>query len=153
MLFPRISLLSVIAGLAAISNAFSAESSSQSRANTTRPTVPGHCSTTIDDFEHTTGYVKTHECYTRTSTAPAATCPTFSCAPKATDVICPEYIKVSSVTVPCATDCCPTTSTVYEPAGPCSTCDSCKIPTEWWTYTTGCVGTPTITSHTIVTPP
>ncbi|KAI0406207.1 hypothetical protein F4802DRAFT_559774 [Xylaria palmicola] len=118
----------------------------------TPPTLPGSCYTTWDDFEHSTATVKTHECYTRTSLVPSAPCPTLSCAQRPSDLVCPLYIKVSSVTVPCATDCCPTTSTVYKPAGPCPTCDPCRIPTEWYTYTTGCVGTPTITEINVVTP-
>ncbi|KAI0184406.1 hypothetical protein EV127DRAFT_237803 [Xylaria flabelliformis] len=125
-------------------------------------TLPGSCYTTWDDWEHTTATVKTHECYTRTSLIPPASCPTLSCAPRPTDQVCPLYIKVSSITVPCATDCCPTTSTVYResiPAAtsgisttlPCPTCEACPIPTEWITYTTGCVGTPTITEVNTVT--
>ncbi|KAI0840965.1 hypothetical protein F5Y06DRAFT_234399 [Hypoxylon sp. FL0890] len=116
-------------------------------------TIPGHCSTTVDDFEHTTAFVKTHECYTYTRTVPSSTCPTLSCAPRPTDVFCPEIIKISSVTVPCSTDCCPTTSTSYVANGGCPTCAECPIPTQWVTYTTGCPGTPTITSVTIETPP
>ncbi|KAI1103101.1 hypothetical protein F4804DRAFT_244000 [Jackrogersella minutella] len=116
-------------------------------------TVPAHCSTTMDDFEHTTAWVKTYECYTYTRTAPSSTCPTLSCPPRPTDEFCPQIIEVSSVTVPCATDCCPTTSTSYVATGACPTCAACPIPTEWITYTTGCEGTPTITSATIETPP
>ncbi|KAI2624205.1 hypothetical protein GGR54DRAFT_565890 [Hypoxylon sp. NC1633] len=116
-------------------------------------TLPGHCSTTIDDFPHTTATVKTHKCYTYTRTAQSSTCPTLSCPQRPTDVFCPEIIKVSSVTVPCSTDCCPTTSTSYVSNGPCPTCNPCAIPTQWITYTTGCPGTPTITSETIETPP
>ncbi|KAI0117786.1 hypothetical protein GGR51DRAFT_500181 [Nemania sp. FL0031] len=114
--------------------------------------LPGSCYTTSDDFPHGTATVITHSCYTRTSIAPAPSCPTPSCSPPPTDQICPLFIKVSSVTVPCTTDCCPTTSTVYESKGPCPTCDPCRIPTEWVTYMTGCPGTPTITMSTIITP-
>ncbi|KAI1127378.1 hypothetical protein F5Y10DRAFT_194955 [Nemania abortiva] len=117
------------------------------------PALPGSCYTTSDDFEHSTATVLTHECFTQTSVVAAASCPTPSCAPPPTDLVCPLYIKVSSVTVPCTTDCCPTTSTVYESTGPCPTCDPCRIPTEWYTYITGCAGTPTITEVTIITPP
>ncbi|KAI8963862.1 hypothetical protein F5Y11DRAFT_346112 [Daldinia sp. FL1419] len=116
------------------------------------PTVPGHCSTTVDDFEHTTAWAKTHECYTYTRTTQSSTCPTLSCAPRPTDVVCPLYISVSSVTVPCTTDCCPTTSTSYVATGACPTCDPCPIPTEWVTYMTGCAGTPTITLSSIDSP-
>ncbi|KAI1735766.1 hypothetical protein F4680DRAFT_297582 [Xylaria scruposa] len=132
-------------------------------------TLPGSCYTTWDDWEHTTATVKTYECYTRTSLIPPASCPTLSCAPRPTDQVCPLYIRVSSITVPCATDCCPTTSTVYRESIaatttttttgaaasttlPCPTCEACPIPTEWITYTTGCAGTPTITEVNAVTP-
>ncbi|KAI5917226.1 hypothetical protein F4810DRAFT_66084 [Camillea tinctor] len=150
MMFSPVSVLSVVAGLLAVSNAAPADTD---LAATPSPTIPGHCYTTIDDFEHTTGTVKTHECFTITSTVPAVTCPTLSCAPRPTDQMCPQYIKVSSVTVPCATDCCPTTPTVYASNGPCPTCDPCRIPTDLVSVTTGCPGTPTITSHTLITPP
>ncbi|KAI0469498.1 hypothetical protein F4859DRAFT_132984 [Xylaria cf. heliscus] len=147
--------------------------------------LPGSCYTTWDDWEHTTATVKTHSCYTRTSLIPPASCPTLSCAPKPPDRVCVLYIAVSSITVPCATDCCPTTSTVYIESTPtpaststgtgtgnsngardgdsdgggdsggvaCPTCEECPIPTEWITYTTGCLGTPTITEVNVVTPP
>ncbi|KAI0171832.1 hypothetical protein GGR52DRAFT_443656 [Hypoxylon sp. FL1284] len=114
--------------------------------------LPGHCSTTIDDFEHTFATVKTHECFTHTRPAPSPTCPLLSCRPPPTDAICPEIIRVSSVTVPCATDCCPTTSTKYVSTAACPTCADCPIPTQWITYTTGCPNTPTITASTIITP-
>ncbi|KAI6091385.1 hypothetical protein F4821DRAFT_227046 [Hypoxylon rubiginosum] len=116
-------------------------------------TIPATCSTTIDDFPHTTASVKTHECYTYEREAPSPTCPTLSCGPRPTDAICPLYIRVSSVTVPCATDCCPTTTTSYQSTGACPTCADCVVPTQWITYTTGCAGTPTITAETIITPP
>ncbi|KAI1749883.1 hypothetical protein F4782DRAFT_285116 [Xylaria castorea] len=148
--------------IAATSIATPTQSSSSSQ------TLPGSCYTTWDDWEHSTATVKTHECYTRTSLVPPASCPTLSCAPRPTDHVCPMYIKVSSMTVPCATDCCPTTSTVYQElisaaaatgssssssaTLPCPTCDACPIPTEWITYTTGCAGTPTITEVNVVTP-
>ncbi|KAI1353713.1 hypothetical protein F5Y01DRAFT_312609 [Xylaria sp. FL0043] len=117
-------------------------------------TLPGSCYKTFDDIRHLRTTVLTHKCYTRTSSVPAAPCPTLSCQPIPSDQICPLYIKVSSLTVPCATDCCPTTSTVYKPddSAPCPTCDPCRIPTEWITYTTGCPGTPTITEVSYVTP-
>ncbi|XXG98515.1 hypothetical protein Hte_004839 [Hypoxylon texense] len=115
--------------------------------------LPAHCYTTSDDWEHTTATVKTHECYTYTREAPSPTCATPSCPPRPTDAICPLIIEVSSVTVPCATDCCPTTPTSYVSTGACPTCADCVVPTQWITYTTGCPGTPTITSQTIITPP
>ncbi|KAI0537642.1 hypothetical protein GGR58DRAFT_501965 [Xylaria digitata] len=117
-------------------------------------TLPASCYTTFDAYGYPHATVKTHSCYTQTSLFPAAPCPTLSCPPIPTDLVCAEYIKVSSITVPCATDCCPTTSTVYKAdySAPCPTCDPCRIPTEWITYTTGCAATPTITEVNVVTP-
>ncbi|KAI0478917.1 hypothetical protein GGR56DRAFT_349719 [Xylariaceae sp. FL0804] len=118
--------------------------------------LPATCYTT--HRQHRSGHasktagVETHGCYTRTSTVMAASCPSSSCPPKATDLICPDFIKISQVTVPCSTDCCPATPTVTAAVGSCTTCDPCHIPTEWITYMTGCPGTSTITSATIVTP-
>ncbi|KAI0014402.1 hypothetical protein F4779DRAFT_9177 [Xylariaceae sp. FL0662B] len=154
MLFSPLTVLSAAAGFLAFCNVAAAvpQGGPISKA-TPSPTLPGHCSTTVDDFPHSTGSVKTHSCYTYTRTAPSPTCPTLSCPPKASDVACPLYIKVSSVTVPCSTDCCPSTSTSYVSTGACPTCARCPVPTQWITYTTGCPGTPTITSQTIVTPP
>ncbi|KAI1334868.1 hypothetical protein F5Y15DRAFT_265665 [Xylariaceae sp. FL0016] len=149
MRFSPVSLLSAAACLFAASIAAPAETGLSS---TPSPTIPGNCYTTMDDFEHTTASVKGPSCYTHTSTVQAASCPTYSCPSKPTDLVCPDYIKVSSVTVPCSTSCCPSTSTIYEPGGPCSTCDPCRIPTEWITYTTGCAGVATSTSKTTVTP-
>ncbi|KAH9891368.1 hypothetical protein F4778DRAFT_784961 [Xylariomycetidae sp. FL2044] len=162
-------LLYAAAALFAVSNAMPQPSdllTTPFTLTTTSPTpaaVPGSCYTTWDDFEHETGGVKGPERYTYTSIVPSSACPTLTCAPKETDRICPLYIKVSAVTVPCATDCCPTTPTVYASASAsasatataaaCPTCDPCKIPTELITYTTGCPGTPTITSKTTITPP
>ncbi|KAI0199231.1 hypothetical protein F4808DRAFT_217797 [Astrocystis sublimbata] len=159
-----------ISSLTSVSSASLWESDSESGSQT----LPGSCYTTWDDFEHSTAGVKTHECYTRTVLVPPASCPPLTtCPPRASDQVCPLYIKVSSITVPCATDCCPTTSTVFAESTPaasasastlptpflkaatsgaCPTCEKCPIPTEWITYTTGCVGTPTITKVTIVTP-
>ncbi|KAI5868488.1 hypothetical protein GGS23DRAFT_33414 [Durotheca rogersii] len=144
-------LLSVATALLAACNVVVA--SPQVFASTPTPTIPGHCSTTIDDFEHTTASVRTHECYTYTRIAPSSTCPMIKCAPRPTDVFCPQYIRVSSVTVPCSTDCCPTTPTSYVSTGRCPTCAPCVVPTQWITYTTGCPGTPTISTETIETPP
>ncbi|KAI0447577.1 hypothetical protein F4803DRAFT_573424 [Xylaria telfairii] len=136
-------------------------SSSSSSSSSSPHTLPASCYTTWDDWQHTTATVKTHPCYTRTSLIPPASCPTLSCPPRSTDQVCPLYIKLSSITVPCATDCCPTTSTVYlesparssgsSTAPACPTCEVCPVPVEWITYTTGCVGTPTITEVNIIT--
>ncbi|KAI1386406.1 uncharacterized protein F4822DRAFT_409980 [Hypoxylon trugodes] len=154
MLFSSRTLVSGAAALLALFNVVVASPQGGPISGLSDPaTIPGHCSTTMDDFEHTTAWVKTHECYTYTRTVQSAACPVPTCPSPDPDQICPEYIKVSKVTVPCSTDCCPTTSTTYVSDGPCSTCDPCHIPTQWITYTTGCAGTPTITSETIVTPP
>ncbi|KAK8106078.1 hypothetical protein PG999_009437 [Apiospora kogelbergensis] len=80
---------------------------------------PAHCSTTWDDWEHTTAGVKTHECYTYSKTRPA----------------------VENLEVPCATDCCVETPTVYVDA-PCPTSPTgCVFPTETITQTMGCAET------------
>ncbi|KAI1174639.1 hypothetical protein F4777DRAFT_378281 [Nemania sp. FL0916] len=118
-------------------------------------TLPETCYTTmsaLDDNGDRSVMVETHQCYTYTSVVPAASCPPLSCATPASDLICPMYIKVSSVTVPCTTDCCPLTATLTAAEGPCATCDPCRIPTEWVTYMTGCAGTPTITATGYETP-
>ncbi|KAI1113440.1 hypothetical protein F5Y14DRAFT_451977 [Nemania sp. NC0429] len=116
--------------------------------------LPETCYTTWEDPEGRTTTLGTHECYTRTHIIPATTCPKPECPPPAPDQPCPLYIKLSSVTEPCATDCCPTTATVSEAVGPCETCDPCRIPTEIVTYMTGCAGPePTVTITNIVTPP
>ncbi|KAI2606913.1 uncharacterized protein GGS25DRAFT_522429 [Hypoxylon fragiforme] len=93
-------------------------------------------------------------CYTYTRDAPSPACPTLSCAPRPTDNFCPQMIRVSSVTVPCATEACPTTATVYDSTAACPTCAACPVPTQWITYTTGCAADPaaTITAMTIETP-
>ncbi|KAI1423314.1 hypothetical protein F5Y12DRAFT_551724 [Xylaria sp. FL1777] len=67
-------------------------------------TLPESCYTTFDDARHHRTTVLPHRCYTRTSLVPAAPCPTLSCTPIPSDLVCPLYIKVSSVTVPCSTD-------------------------------------------------
>ncbi|XDG09505.1 hypothetical protein ABKA04_009120 [Annulohypoxylon sp. FPYF3050] len=154
MLFSSRIFVSTAAALLALCNVATAVPQGGPISPVSTPTtIPGHCSTTVDDFEHTTAWVKTHECYTYTRTVQSSTCPTLSCPAQPTDRICPEIIKVSSVTVPCATDCCPTTTTSYVSNGACPTCAECPIPTQWITYTTGCAGTPTITSQTIETAP
>ncbi|KAI2637113.1 hypothetical protein GGS26DRAFT_588660 [Hypomontagnella submonticulosa] len=150
MLFSSQTLVSAGAALLALCNVAAA---APQATEVPTLTVPAACTTIIDDFEHTTAYTKTHSCYTRTMTVPSSSCPTYSCAARPTDAVCPQIIKVSSVTVPCATDCCPFTTTSLEYKAPCPTCADCPIPTQWITYTTGCPGTPTITSQTIVTPP
>ncbi|KAI4870075.1 hypothetical protein F4820DRAFT_320078 [Hypoxylon rubiginosum] len=150
MLSPR-TLLAGVAGLLAAASLAAASPQGPIKPVSS---IPAHCFTTSDDWEHTTATVKTHECYTYTREAPSPNCPIPSCPPRVTDAICPQIIEVSSVTVPCATDCCPTTTTSYVSTAACPTCaGNCPVPTQWITYTTGCAGTPTITSQTIVTPP
>ncbi|KAI1142350.1 hypothetical protein F5Y05DRAFT_409495 [Hypoxylon sp. FL0543] len=148
-------LISAAAALSALCNVAAAmpQGGPIAPVATPAPTMPAHCSTTVDTFGLTAGRVKTHECYAYTRTAQSSTCPTLSCAPRPTDNFCAQIIKVSSVTVPCSTDCCPTTSTSYVSNGACPTCAVCPIPTQWITYTTGCPGTATITAVTIETPP
>ncbi|KAI0132666.1 hypothetical protein BJ170DRAFT_257166 [Xylariales sp. AK1849] len=99
-------------------------------------TQPASCYTTVDDFAHNTGWVKGHSCYTYHKTTPSAACPTTSCIRDPT-IACPLYIKVSTIQVPCSTDCCPVTPTAYVD-GPCPPCKQCSIPTEYITETTGC---------------
>ncbi|KAI1201346.1 hypothetical protein F5X97DRAFT_320427 [Nemania serpens] len=115
--------------------------------------LPESCYSTWQDELGTT-MLMTHECYTRTSIIPAPSCPKPSCPPPEPDQVCPLYIKRSSVTMPCSTDCCPETTTALEAVGPCEEeCDPCHIPTEWVTYMTGCAGgPPTITMTEVVTP-
>lgn len=74
------------------------------------------------------------ECYTYTETRPDASCPTFYRDP---EVMCPMYVKIETIEVPCAISCCPTTPTAYV-FRPCPTSEPCPIPTETLTYTTGC---------------
>jgi len=53
--------------------------------------------------------------------------------------MCPMYIKVTSVTVPCSTDCCPHTPTATVTNRVCPGCPTgCVIPTETITVTSGC---------------
>ncbi|RYP19295.1 hypothetical protein DL767_009684 [Monosporascus sp. MG133] len=163
MFSPYIVFLAVTAGLLATVNAVPAPSAISEAADALKPKPPPPtqkpgvkppptCTTTYVDTAHWTAWTGTHVCYTHTVTAPAASCPTLSCPPPATDQVCPMYIKVSSTTVPCSTNCCPTTPTTTVSSGECATCDPCHIPTEWITYTTGCPGVPTITEVTTSTP-
>ncbi|KAK3318176.1 hypothetical protein B0H66DRAFT_227070 [Apodospora peruviana] len=82
-------------------------------------------------------------CYTHTTTT--SKCPTKpDCSTVSTPHACPLVIKVTTISVPCSTDCCPTTPTKYVTA-PCPGClTSCVIPTITSTVTTGCKATPTI---------
>ncbi|RYP44996.1 hypothetical protein DL768_008610 [Monosporascus sp. mg162] len=151
MFSPYIAFLAATAGLLATVNAVKPDPVPTTLKPVVKP-LPPTCTTTYVDTAHWTAWTGTHVCYTHTVTAPDASCPTLSCAPPPTDLVCPMYIKVSSTTVPCSTNCCPTTPTTTVSSGPCETCDPCHIPTEWITYTTGCPGRPTITAVATSTP-
>ncbi|KXJ92440.1 hypothetical protein Micbo1qcDRAFT_204421 [Microdochium bolleyi] len=92
-------------------------------------------------------------CFTWTTTAPAVTCPHIHCAPPAPTQVCPLYLKVSSTTVPCSTDCCPFTPTATYSCGACPSCDPCRVPTELTVFTTGCAGGGVQSTVTTITPP
>ncbi|GAP86383.1 hypothetical protein SAMD00023353_1800220 [Rosellinia necatrix] len=152
MFTARLIIVGFLLALSAAAPAETVTPSCTTTATLAGQTLPATCYTTWDDWAHTTATVKTHECYTRTSVIPDTTCPSLSCAAPPTDIVCPLSIRVSSVTVPCSTDCCPTTTTTYAPTGPCPTCDPCRVPTVWYTYTTGCLNTPTITEINTIRP-
>ncbi|TRX96839.1 hypothetical protein FHL15_002145 [Xylaria flabelliformis] len=129
-------------------------------------TLPGSCYTTWDDCKHTTATVKTHECYTRTSLIPPGKQPPiFPHSPYSTPPIIPSSPPNSIKAKEEEKGLTPTQHPAQlspAPRGPrtsgasttlpCPTCEACPIPTEWITYTTGCVGTPTITEVNTVTP-
>ncbi|KAK3940312.1 hypothetical protein QBC46DRAFT_385832 [Diplogelasinospora grovesii] len=97
---------------------------------TTAP-IPPSCTATVNGLE------KTHSCYTYTHTTHPLACPKIQC-PVMTDRVCPQYIVETTVTVPCSTDCCPTTPTTYVTT-PCQHCaTTCVTPTNTVTETTGC---------------
>ncbi|RYP56196.1 hypothetical protein DL771_011983 [Monosporascus sp. 5C6A] len=169
MFSPYIVFLAAAAGLQATVNAVPADADAAPSATseavdalkpepaptTQKPAAklaPATCTTTYIDTAHSTAWTGIHLCHTHTVTDAAASCPALSCPPPPTDLICPMYIKVSSTTVPCSTDCCPMTPTTTVSSGKCVTCDPCRIPTQWITYTTGCPGVPTITTMTMSTP-
>ncbi|KAH6659063.1 hypothetical protein BKA67DRAFT_5138 [Truncatella angustata] len=62
-------------------------------------------------------------------------CP--ACPPQTNPIACPALAVLTTLQVPCSTDCCPTTSTTYLP-GTCPPCGQCVIPTYTSTVTTGC---------------
>ncbi|KAL1843707.1 hypothetical protein VTK73DRAFT_2788 [Phialemonium thermophilum] len=87
-------------------------------------------------------------CYTRTHTTSSENCPRINC-PMASRLICPMYISITSLPVPCSTDCCPSTPTHYVTHSCVTTCPTaCVIPTETVEVTTGCPATPTPTGRT-----
>ncbi|KAK4096539.1 hypothetical protein N658DRAFT_394447, partial [Parathielavia hyrcaniae] len=85
-------------------------------------------------------YYKTTTCYTATTTTTVIPriCPAIKCEP--TRIICPPYIKITTTSIPCSTDCCPRTPTqTVTTKAPCPTCPTgCVVPTETYTVTTGC---------------
>lgn len=111
-------------------------------------TIPASCYTTFDDWAHTTAWVSAEKCYTYTSTTSATDCPTCHLT---TPLTCEAIAKVSIVTVPCSTDCCPVTPTAYV-ASACPPCGTCVIPTYYSTVTSsGCnptIATPGLPSTT-----
>lgn len=65
-------------------------------------------------------------------------CPREECPPTTEPVICPLAIIESIITVPCSTDCCPTTGTTTVTT-PCPTpCEKCTISTNYSTVTASC---------------
>ncbi|KAK1764740.1 hypothetical protein QBC33DRAFT_561421 [Phialemonium atrogriseum] len=99
------------------------------------PLLPSHCTTRFWDDEHSTEALKTPDCYTFTRLAEDPAC---QCAPAA-DVMCPMIISVTTVDVPCSTDCCPTTPTATV-ATCASSCDTrrCTVPTQTLYRTAEC---------------
>ncbi|KAG7287533.1 hypothetical protein NEMBOFW57_007045 [Staphylotrichum longicolle] len=101
------------------------------------------------------GAIKTPSCYTATTTKTVVptSCPKIKCAVPSDPIMCPMYIKVTSVAVPCSTDCCPKTPTATVTKKVCPTCTTgCVIPTETYTVTTGCKTTKTADPGPILTP-
>lgn len=68
-MFSSRTLLAGVAGLLAAANL--AAAMPQGGPISPVVTIPATCSTTIDDFPHTTASVKTHECYTYEREAPS----------------------------------------------------------------------------------
>ncbi|KAH6634983.1 hypothetical protein B0J18DRAFT_35213 [Chaetomium sp. MPI-SDFR-AT-0129] len=83
-------------------------------------------------------------CYTATTTETVAPsiCPMIKCVEPTGHVVCPPYIKVTTVEVPCSTDCCPKTPTATVTAtADCPGCTAeCVVPTTTVTATTGVCG-------------
>ena len=104
------------------------------------PTQP--CRTTIWNRENSMEIVKTPDCYTYTTSTTPSEC---RCT-MAPEVMCPMYIKVTTVGVPCHNTCCPKTPTKTVKACP-TMCNpkACTIPTETYYTTTGCPKKPDAT--------
>ncbi|KAL1836503.1 hypothetical protein VTJ49DRAFT_5061 [Mycothermus thermophilus] len=99
------------------------------------------------------GSLQTSSCYTHTTTTTVVPkdCPPIKCLPPTNPIACPAVIKITSVPVPCSTNCCPSTPTQTVTKKICPTCITrCVIPTETVTYTTGC---PKETIGPIITAP
>ncbi|KAK4044199.1 hypothetical protein C8A01DRAFT_31807 [Parachaetomium inaequale] len=102
-------------------------------------TLPGGLPPTCIGFVD--GAVKTPSCYTATTTKTVtpSICPLIKCVAPTDPIMCPMYIKVTTVAVPCSTDCCPQTPTATVTKSACPTCTTgCVIPTQTVTVTTGC---------------
>jgi len=98
---------------------------------------------------------KPSACYTATTTKTVTPtiCPLIKCVPPTDPIMCPMIIKVTTVAVPCSTDCCPhtPTATVTE-KGKCPGCTTgCVVPTETLTVTTGCKTTGIVRPTAILT--
>ncbi|KAK3897096.1 hypothetical protein C8A05DRAFT_39353 [Staphylotrichum tortipilum] len=93
------------------------------------------------------GAIKTPTCFTATTITTVT--PSTCVKPKCTNgpIACPMYIKLTTTSVPCSTDCCPKTPTAtITKKIPCPTCTTtCVIPTQTITVTTGCKTTPPVT--------
>ncbi|KAL2020453.1 hypothetical protein VTK56DRAFT_8419 [Thermocarpiscus australiensis] len=95
------------------------------------------------------GAIVTPSCYTYTLTTTPIKCPSLPCPTQTGPIVCPQLVKVTTISVPCSTDCCPVTPTEYV-TNSCPGC-GCVIPTATVTVTTGCkvnpgpVVTPTAT--------
>ncbi|KAK7914086.1 hypothetical protein PG985_011789 [Apiospora marii] len=96
-------------------------------------TLPATCTTTSRYG------LATHSCYTATRyTTRIGGCERLECPPRTQHVECPLFIPVTTVEVPCKTDCCPTTPT-HVVTTPCpQPCPECPHSTQTQTVTTGC---------------
>ncbi|KAL2261337.1 hypothetical protein VTK26DRAFT_4385 [Humicola hyalothermophila] len=100
-------------------------------------TLPGGLPPTCVGFQD--GVIKTPDCYTATTTVDPTKCPITHCPTPTGLILCPQYIKLTTISVPCSTDCCPTTPT-HTVTDKCPGCPgtTCVIPTSTITVTTGC---------------
>ncbi|KAF3020090.1 Rhs element vgr protein [Neopestalotiopsis sp. 37M] len=101
--------------------------------------IPGSCLTTFIDAIDRTGDIIGPSCFTYTTTYAL---PCFACPPLSTPIACPALAVLTSITVPCPTDCCPTTTTTTLP-GTCPPCGTCVIPTYTSTVSATCTSTST----------